>query len=313
MIGHLKNGACIGQVVLGVKRVSLSLSLMVAGVLLAAVLLVLGGCTGGGAPFVRPPGQHEARQVILATTTSTQDTGLLDVLVPEFEKKTGYRVKVIAVGSGAAMEMGKRGEADVLLLHAPPAEKELVESGVGINCRLVMHNDFVVLGPPHDPAGIAGKDVIEAFRSIAQKRATFVSRGDESGTHKKEKELWSLAGIVPQGNWYHQSGTGMGQTINITHEKQGYTLSDKGTYLAHKRSVNLVVLLEKDKRLLNVYHVMQVNPEKFDKVNGEGAKAFVEFMVSPEAQALIGKYGADRYGEPLFTPDAGKNEDDLGQ
>ncbi len=276
----------------------------------AAGLMLMGGCarekpqdTGTGV---------SAQEVILATTTSTQDTGLLDVLVPEFEKKTGYKVKVIAVGSGAAMEMGKRGEADVLLVHAPQAEKELVDSGAGINYRLVMHNDFIVVGPPDDPAGIKGKNVLEAFKLIADKKVVFISRGDESGTHKKEKELWALAGIKPEGSWYQQSGTGMGQTLNIANEKQGYTLSDKGTYLAHKRNINLEVLVEKDKSLLNIYHVMQVNPEKFDKVNGEGGKAFVEFMVSPEVQRIIGEYGKDKYGEPLFTPDAGKSEADLG-
>jgi len=293
------------------KAKKTSLSLLVVAALLITALLALCGCNRGVAPSQQSQGQPQAKEVILATTTSTQDTGLLDVLVPEFEKKTGYKVKVIAVGSGAAMEMGKRGEADVLLVHAPQAEKELIDSGVGINYRLVMHNDFIVVGPPDDPAGIKGSNVLEAFKKIADKKMTFVSRGDESGTHKKEKELWSLAGIKPEGSWYQQSGTGMGQTLNITNEKQGYTLSDRGTYLAHKRNINLVVLVEKDKNLLNIYHVMQVNPEKFSKVNSEGGKAFVEFMVSPEAQSIISEYGRDKYGEPLFTPDAGKSEADL--
>ncbi len=211
--------------------------------LMSAGLFLLGGC-GSAA---------RAPEIILATTTSTQDSGLLDVLVPEFEKETGFRVKVVAVGSGAALEMGKRGEADVLLVHSPQDEIKLVESGIGIDYRLVMHNDFVVLGPPEDPAGIKGCSAAEAFKRIAAKKATFVSRGDESGTHKKEKEIWSLAGVEPGGAWYHQSGSGMGQTINITNDKRGYTLADRGTFLAHKKNIGLEVLVENDKNLLNIF------------------------------------------------------------
>jgi tungstate transport system substrate-binding protein len=256
----------------------------------------------------------EVKNVILATTTSTQDSGLLDVLIPEFEKKTGYKVKTIAVGTGQALAMGEKGEADVLLVHAPAAEKELVDSGVGINYRLVMHNDFIVLGPPDDPAGIkSAAGTLDAFKKIATTQSTFVSRGDESGTHKKEQSIWTKAGIEPAGKWYQQSGTGMGNTLNIASEKRACTLSDRATYLAQKKNVKLDILYQGDKTLLNIYHVMQVNPEKFDKVNAAGGKAFVEFMVSPQTQKIIGDFGVDKFGEPLFIPDAGKKEADLGK
>lgn len=256
----------------------------------------------------------EVKDVILATTTSTQDSGLLDVLIPEFEKKTGYKVKPIAVGTGQALEMGKKGEADVLLVHAPAAEKELVDSGVGINYRLVMHNDFIVVGPPDDPAGIkSAAGTLDAFKKIAAAQSTFVSRGDGSGTHKKEQSIWTEAGIEPAGKWYQQSGTGMGNTLNIASEKKAYTLSDRATYLVQKKNVKLDILYQGDKALLNIYHVMQVNPEKFSKVNAAGGKAFVEFMVSSPVQEMIKNFGVDKFGEPLFFPDAGKKEEDLSK
>lgn len=247
--------------------------------------------------------------VILATTTSTQDSGLLDVLIPIFEKNTGYKVKPIAVGTGAALAMGKQGEADVLLVHAPKAEEVVVESGAAINRQLVMHNDFIICGPADDPAGIKGEtSAAEAYRKISEAQATFVSRGDDSGTHKKEKEVWKAAEIEPQGDWYVEAGAGMGDTLNIASEKGGYVFTDRGTYLARKDNLALEVLVEKDPILLNIYHVMQVNPDKFPKVNADGGKAFVEFMVSKEAQEEIEKFGVDKFGEPLFVPDAGKKE-----
>ncbi|MDQ0286067.1 tungstate transport system substrate-binding protein [Desulfofundulus luciae] len=286
---------------------------------LLLALMLIAGCSSNTAREKAKQGQPaqekpQKQDVILATTTSTQDSGLLDVLIPEFEKKTGYKVKTIAVGTGQALEMGKKGEADVLLVHAPKAEKELVDSGVGINYRLVMHNDFVVVGPENDPAGVkSAKNTVEAFKKIAQTQSTFVSRGDESGTHKKEKDIWKEAGITPGGKWYQEAGTGMGNTLNIASEKGGYTLSDRATYLANQKHLKLKILYEGDKTLLNIYHVMQVNPEKFSKVNAEGAKAFVDFMVSPETQQIIGKFGVDKYGQPLFFPDAGKKEEELGK
>jgi tungstate transport system substrate-binding protein len=234
------------------------------------------------------------------------DSGLLDVLIPEFENQTGYKVKPIAVGTGQALEMGKKGEADVLLVHDPKSEQELVDSGVGINYQLVMHNDFIVVGPPEDPAGIKGKPSVEAFKTVAAKKALFVSRGDDSGTHKKELSIWTEAGVTPSGNWYQESGQGMGATLLMASEKKGYTLTDRATYLAQKADVRLEILSEGDKSLLNIYHVMQVNPEKFAKVNAEGGKAFVEFMTERETQKTIGEFGKDKFGQPLFTPDAGK-------
>ncbi|NLA07023.1 MAG: solute-binding protein [Firmicutes bacterium] len=255
-----------------------------------------------------------SKELILATTTSTRDTGLLDVLLPVFQERTGYNVKTIAVGTGAALALGKKGEADVLLCHAPASEMELVESGDVINRQLVMHNDFVIVGSHEDPAGVKGvKSATEALRKIADKEAVFVSRADDSGTHKKEKEVWNKLGFEPSGKaWYLEAGTGMANTLNIANEKLAYCLTDRGTYLSMKDRLDLVVLVEGDAILLNIYHVMQVNPEKHKVVDGQGGKAFVEFMVSEEVQEIISKFGIDKYGSPLFFPDAGKSIEDLG-
>lgn len=291
--------------------------------LCALVALALFGCAPKAQPQQQQPAsQPEAvskepaqptsapagsKDVILATTTSTQDSGLLDVLIPLFEKQTGYRVKTVAVGTGQALAMGERGEADVLLVHAPAAEKKVVESGAAVNRQLVMHNDFIIVGPEKDPAKIKGSaTTADAFKKIAQAKALFVSRGDDSGTNKKELELWKAAQIEPKGSWYQESGTGMGQTLNIASEKKGYTLTDRATYLSLKKNLALTILLEGDKSLLNVYHVMQVNPDKFPKVNAAGGKAFADFMVSADTQKVIGDFGKDKFGESLFFPDAGK-------
>ena len=248
--------------------------------------------------------------LILATTTSTQDTGLLDLLVPMFEKQTSYFVKTIAVGSGQAMAMGQKGEADVLLVHSPDAEKQFMLDGFGTTRILVMHNDFVVVGPPADPAGIkTHKSTSEAFKKIAASGSLFMSRGDNSGTHAKEKTLWKLAAVALDGQaWYQQTGLGMGQTLNVAAEKKAYTLSDRGTYLAMKKTLDMAILNEGDTSLLNVYHVIDVNAAKFPKVNAEGAKAFAAFMIARSTQAFIGKFGVEKYGAPLFFPDAGKPE-----
>ncbi len=252
----------------------------------------------------------DQKNLILATTTSTQDTGLLDVLNPLFEKKTGFFVKTIAVGSGQAMAMGAKGEADVLLVHSQAAEKKFMAEGNGVSRKLVMHNDFIIVGPAADPAGIKGmKSAAEAFKQIAAKGAVFMSRGDNSGTHAKEKDVWKAAGINPEGQkFYQQTGLGMGQTLSVAAEKKTYTLADRGTYLALKKNLGLDILVEGDKVLLNVYHVIDVNPTKFPKVNAHGAKAFADFMVSKEVQAIISKFGVDKFGSPLFFPDAGKPE-----
>ena len=259
-----------------------------------------------------PASAADGKNLILATTTSTQDTGLLDMLNPMFEKKTGYFVKTIAVGSGQAMAMGSKGEADVLLVHSPAAEKKFMEEGSGVNRKLVMHNDFIIVGPPSDPAGVKGmKSAPEAVRQIAAKGALFLSRGDNSGTHAKEKDLWKKAGVNPEGQkFYQQTGLGMGQTLNVAAEKKGYTLADRGTYLSLKKNLGMDILVDGDKTLLNIYHVIVVNPEKFPKVNTSAARAYADFVVSKDVQAIIGKFGVDKYGSPLFFPDAGKPDND---
>jgi tungstate transport system substrate-binding protein len=255
------------------------------------------------------------KNIILATTTSTQDTGLLDVLIPIFEKQTGYFVKTIAVGSGQAMAMGQKGEADVLLVHSPDAEKKFVADGFGVNRQLVMHNDFIIVGPAADPAKIKGtKSSAGALKLIAEADALFVSRGDNSGTHAKEKTLWKKAEINPVGQkWYQETGLGMGQTLNVAAEKKGYTLTDRGTYLSMKKNLDLDILVEGDAALLNIYHVIEVNRTKGSKVNAAGAKAFAEFMVSKQTQNIIKTFGTDKFGSPLFFPDAGKKVEDLGK
>ena len=259
--------------------------------------------------------QAQPKTIILATTTSTQDSGLLDILLPIFEKKTGFFVKTIAVGSGQAMTMGQKGEADVLLVHSPAAEKKFVAESYGINRRLIMHNDYIIVGPPGDPAKIKGlKPTSEAFKKIANEKALFLSRGDNSGTHSKEREVWKAAAINPEGEkWYQQTGLGMGQTLGVTAEKKGYTLADRGTYLALKKNLGLDILVEGDAILLNIYHAIEVNPAKWPKANAAGAKAFADFMVSKETQEIIKTFGVDKFGSPLFFPDAGKKEEELGK
>lgn len=261
------------------------------------------------------PASAQQKNIILATTTSTQDSGLLDVLIPMFEKKTGYFVKTIAVGSGQAMAMGQKDEADVLLVHSPAAEKKFVDEGYGINRRLVMHNDFVIVGPPSDPAKIKGiKSAVEAFKRIAETGSLFMSRGDNSGTHAEEKAVWKAANINPEGQkWYQQTGLGMGQTLNVASEKRAYTLTDRGTYLALKKQLGLDILAEGDAVLLNIYHVIEVNPAKWPKVNSVGGRAFADFMVAQETQGVIKTFGVDKFGSPLFFPDAGKRDEDLGK
>jgi tungstate transport system substrate-binding protein len=278
-----------------------------------STIALLAAC--GLAPPARA-GEAAPKTVILATTTSTQDSGLLDALVPAFEKQTGYVVKTISVGSGQAIAMGRKGEADVLLVHSPADEQKLVEDGFTASRRLVMHNDFVLVGPPADPARIrGGKSTREAARKIAEAGALFVSRGDNSGTHAKEKAIWKAAGVDPEGRrWYQQTGLGMGETLNVASEKGGYTLADRGTLLARGkiRPLALEILVEGEPLLLNVYHVIEVSPARWPKVNAAGAKAFADFVISPQGQALIGRFGVDKVGSPLFFPDAGKPEQAVG-
>jgi len=260
-------------------------------------------------------GSHAEAQsnvVLLSTTTSTQDSGLLDVLVPMFEKQSGLSVKTISVGTGQALALAARGEADVTLAHAPGLEKKYVEDGKMSNRRLVMYNDFVLIGPADDPAQIKGlPKAVDALKRIAESQSRFVSRGDKSGTHVLEQGLWKQAGIEPRGTWYIESGQGMGQTLGIANDRRAYTLTDRGTYLAFAKRVDLPILVEKDRPLLNIYSVMEVNPANGPRVNVAGGKAFAEFMLAPETQAVIKAFGVDKYGQPLFVPVAGKKDEDL--
>jgi tungstate transport system substrate-binding protein len=254
-----------------------------------------------------------SRNIILSTTTSTQDSGLLDVLVPLFEKRSVYSVKTISVGTGQSLALAAKGDADVALVHAPSLEKNYVGEGKLRNRRLVMYNDFIVIGPKDDPAKIAKlKSAGAALRAVEQAKAPFVSRGDNSGTHNLEKSLWKAAGIQPSGSWYIESGQGMGATLGIAQERNAYTVTDRGTYLALQRRITLPILIEGDRVLLNIYSVIEVNPANSPRVNAAGGKAFADFMVSPEAQNLIKSFGVEKFGQPLFMPVAGKREEDLG-
>lgn len=263
-----------------------------------------------------PPAKPANPTLILATTTSTQDSGLLDVLIPMFEQQTAYKVQTVAVGTGAALQMGEEGNADVLLVHAPSSEKTLMEDGTGKDRFLVMHNDFVIVGPSADPAGIKGlSTAVEAFAKIEASGASFVSRGDDSGTNKMELSLWKTAKLDPAAqkpSWYVESGQGMGATLTIASEKAAYTLTDRATYLATKDKLQLDILVEGDPALLNVYHVITVNPAKWPKVNYDGAIAFAKWLTKPATQQVIGRFGVDKFGQPLFFADADKTDADLG-
>jgi len=295
------------------------LNIVFVGLLILSFILV--ACTTATPVATQAPTQAPTQVVapanpslILATTTSTQDSGLLDVLVPDFEQKTGYTVKTVAVGSGEAMKMGQECNADVLLVHSPSAETDFMNNNYGSDRRLVMHNDFIIVGPAADPAGIKGSaTAVDAFTKIADTQSPFVSRADKSGTNTKELAIWKAANITPSGDWYVESGQGMGATLKIASEQADYTLTDRATYLANKDNLQLDLLVEGDKSLLNIYHVIAVNPANCSTVNNVGALAFADYMVSPETQALIGSFGTEKYGQPLFTPDAGKDEATLGK
>jgi tungstate transport system substrate-binding protein len=257
--------------------------------------------------------QGQRSPVILSTTSSTQDSGLLDVLVPMFERQSGYTVKTVAVGTGQALALGARGEADVVLAHAPELEKKYVAEGKMLNRRLVMYNDFVIIGPANDPAGIKGMTAAHAMKAIARTGSRFVSRGDNSGTHILEKSLWKLAGIEPSAPWYIEAGQGMGLALGLADDRNAYTITDRGTYLAYQKRLRLPILLQGDRPLLNIYSVMDVNRANGPKVNTTGGKAFAEFMVAPETQNVIKTFGVDKYGEALFVPIAGMREDQIGK
>lgn len=264
-------------------------------------------------PALADGAESVSRNVILATTSSTQDSGLLDVLVPLFEKQSGYRVKTVSVGTGQALALAVKGDADVALVHAPALGKKYVADGKLRNRRLVMYNDFVIIGPKNDPAKVrAAKTATAALKAIEQAKAAFVSRGDNSGTHTLEKSMWKAAGIQPKGSWYIEAGQGMGATLGIANERNAYTITDRGTLLALAKRVSLPILIEGDRLLLNIYSVLEVNPANGPRVNAAGGKAFADFLIAPQTQNVIKTFGVEKFGQPLFVPVAGKKEEDLG-
>jgi tungstate transport system substrate-binding protein len=257
--------------------------------------LLLSGLVAGDA-------RAQGREAVLATTTSVRDAGLLDALLPAFERRTGIRVKVLAVGSGQAMELGRRGEADILILHDPAGEERFVAGGFGIERRPLMHNEFVLVGPPADPAGVRGRGAVEAFVAIGRARARFVSRGDRSGTHEKERGLWQRSGLEPGGDWYRESGQGMGATLVIADQLRAYTLTDVGTLLAHKAPLELDILVEGDSALRNPYHVILANPARFPHTRAAEARALRDYLLEPETQRMIGEFRKREFGRALFIP-----------
>jgi tungstate transport system substrate-binding protein len=270
-------------------------------------LAVLVGCLAEKSPPqspTQPTKPPRAGQLTLATTTSTQDSGLLDELLPAFESESGVNVKVITVGSGQALELARRGDADVLLTHAPAAEQKFMDEGWGEERRPLMHNDFVLAGPKADPAHCKGQaSITDAFLRIAEHEASFVSRGDESGTHLKEKEIWTKAGIEPQGQWYLQAGAGMAQTLRIANEKEAYTLSDRATYLTLRKGLGFEILTERDPLMQNHYAVLITNKAKHPHVNAEAARQLADFLLRPATKKRIAEFGVPKFGEPLFFPE----------
>lgn len=252
----------------------------------------------GGIPFLQAQ-----ERIKMSTTTSTDNSGLLEVLLPPFEKKFDVRVDVIAVGTGKALKLGENGDVDMVFVHARSAEDRFVDSGFGINRRDVMYNDFVIVGPDHDPAGVRGlTDAAAALKRIAAAQAPFVSRGDDSGTHKKEKKIWQKSGIRPGGTWYQEVGQGMGAVLKIADEKKAYTLADRGTYLAFSEKIRLPVMCEGDPELYNPYGIIAVNPARHRHVKYVEAMALIGWITSIEGQDIIRAFGRGKFGRPLFVP-----------
>jgi tungstate transport system substrate-binding protein len=251
-------------------------------------------------------------ELIILTTTTTQDSGILRILTDAFAKKSGLAVKPIVAGSGDILKQGSRGEGDVLLTHSPEAEKTWMAEGNGTSRRLVMYNDFVIIGPEADPAKIKGLKAADALRRIAEAKAPFVSRGDQSGTHVRELAMWKRAGLDPKGQpWYRETGQGQGLTMDVAAQFQGYAFTDRGTYLVHARRIGMPILVENDPALYNIYHVMPVNAAKFPKVNAAAGQAFADWVISPEGQAVIAEFGKAQYGRSLFMPAANLREEEL--
>jgi tungstate transport system substrate-binding protein len=258
-------------------------------------LFTAGGCTAKSTP-----------SITLATTTSVQDTGLLDMLLPLFREQTGIEVKVVAVGTGQALELGRRGDVDVLVVHDAASEKQFMDEGFGSSRKEIMYNDFLLVGPANDPAGIKGeRSIVEAFRKLAKKGDLFVSRGDDSGTHKREKSIWKQLNLEPKGPWYIEAGSGMAAVLRMADQKKAYTLCDRGTYLTLHQGMDMHIMVEGDPMLINHYSVIVLNPAKHHHVHHELAQRFSDFLLSPETQKRIGEFGVEQFGHPLFIPDAG--------
>lgn len=287
---------------------------------LLLILATLVGCGPKEEPAEQPAAEAPVEQpvqtpaepagsIILSTTTSTQDSGLLDFLLPIFTEDTGIEVKTVAVGTGKALQMGRDGEADILLVHAKPDELTFVEEGHGTERYDVMYNDYILVGPAGDSLGLKESNpnnILEGLKTISTEQATFVSRGDDSGTHKKELGIWKEAGIEPAGEWYLSAGAGMGDLLKIAHEKQGYTISDRATYLAQKDNLDLEIIIEGDDNLFNQYGIIPVNSDKNESINNDGAIEFMNWMISEKGQSLIQEFGVEEYGQPLFIPNYDK-------
>lgn len=280
-------------------------------IVLLVLAIILAACAASPSPAAEPAAPSAAQgeaatQFILATTTSTEDSGLLAFILPDFESKYGVTAEVVAVGTGQALSLGESGDADVLLVHARAREDAFMEAGHGSRREDVMYNDFVILGPPQDPAGIRGQgDAARALQMIAESESPFVSRGDDSGTHTKEKALWAAAGLEPAGDWYISAGQGMGAVLTMANEELAYTLSDRATYLNRTlEETDLEILVEGDPILFNPYGVMAVNPEKGDHIKADLANQFIDWIISVPTQEMIGQFGIEEFGSPLFTPDS---------
>ncbi|MBX9842050.1 MAG: substrate-binding domain-containing protein [Xanthobacteraceae bacterium] len=274
------------------------------------VAAALAAFVGVPAPATAQP--SNSKEIIILTTTTTQDSGILRILTDAFAKKSGLAVKPIVAGSGDILKQGARGEGDVLLTHSPAAEKEWMAGGNGTSRRLVMYNDFVIIGPEADPAKIKGLKAADALRRIGEAKVPFVSRGDQSGTHVRELAMWKRAAIDPKGqSWYRETGQGQGLTMDVAAQFQGYAFTDRGTYLVHAKRIGLPILVEGDPALYNIYHVMPVNPAKFPKVNASAGQAFGDWVVAPEGQAVIAEFGKAEYGRSLFVPAASMREEEL--
>lgn len=283
-------------------------TLLILATLLIHVALLAGCAVNQPTPTKSTPVPVEKKEIILSTTTSTQDSGLLDYLLPEFTKDTGYDVKTVAVGTGQALKMGEDGEADVLLVHAKASEEEFIKASHGLKRFDVMYNDFILIGPKGDVVvkSNSNAEVLKALQYINDNKMKFVSRGDDSGTHKAELKLWKALNIEPTGDWYISAGKGMGAVIQMADEMKAYTITDRATYLSILDKVDLDIIVEQDPKLYNQYGVIAVNPNKNDKINSAGAEAFVDWILSDKAQELIGQFGVEKYGQPLFIPNAGK-------